>query len=267
MASAVKETTQWHSTTLPPLKGRSILPEDHAQPNLWRPFSHTHFQFISKLCWLLSSHSLPWPRAANTARSRGGTWETDFQSLSLSLNSCEPQGCKPSGYSDADGTTLGRSDRGIETKRCPRIPRAPAPCVWVFAAQASGLWVNEPQLLPVLGLQVSPNVLGLQVSTLIQNEAEMSCPHQTLSSLQIFEQNSCVHCFKLLNFKINLLCCPSNTNTKWRQSFQKKQVLPHVKGCWRQNKMMAEGDFPGGPVAETPCSQCKGPGFDPPSGN
>ena len=27
------------------------------------------------------------------------------------------------------------------------------------------------------------------------------------------------------------------------------------------------GDFPGGPVGKTPCSQCRGPGFDPWSGN
>ena len=26
-------------------------------------------------------------------------------------------------------------------------------------------------------------------------------------------------------------------------------------------------DFPGGPVAKTLCSQCRGPGFDPSSGN
>ena len=26
-------------------------------------------------------------------------------------------------------------------------------------------------------------------------------------------------------------------------------------------------DFPGGPVAKTPCSQCRGPGFDPWLGN
>ena len=26
-------------------------------------------------------------------------------------------------------------------------------------------------------------------------------------------------------------------------------------------------DFPGGPVGKTPCSQCRGPGFDPWSGN
>ena len=26
-------------------------------------------------------------------------------------------------------------------------------------------------------------------------------------------------------------------------------------------------DFPGGPVARTPCSQCRGPGLDPWSGN
>ena len=28
-----------------------------------------------------------------------------------------------------------------------------------------------------------------------------------------------------------------------------------------------ERDFPGGPVAKTPHSQCRGPGFDPWSGN
>ena len=27
------------------------------------------------------------------------------------------------------------------------------------------------------------------------------------------------------------------------------------------------GDFPGGPVSRTPCSQCRGPGFKPWSGN
>ena len=28
-------------------------------------------------------------------------------------------------------------------------------------------------------------------------------------------------------------------------------------------KNVCGGDFPGGPVAKTPCSQCRGPGFDP----
>ena len=28
-----------------------------------------------------------------------------------------------------------------------------------------------------------------------------------------------------------------------------------------------EGNFPGGPVAKTPCSQCRGPRFDPRSGS
>ena len=33
------------------------------------------------------------------------------------------------------------------------------------------------------------------------------------------------------------------------------------------NKDEAEGDFPGGPVGKTLCSQCRGPRFDPGSGN
>ena len=32
-------------------------------------------------------------------------------------------------------------------------------------------------------------------------------------------------------------------------------------------KNISSGDFPGGPVGKTPCSQCRGPGFDPWSGN
>ena len=31
----------------------------------------------------------------------------------------------------------------------------------------------------------------------------------------------------------------------------------HKSYCWH---------FPGGPIAKTPCSQCRGPGFDPYSG-
>ena len=33
------------------------------------------------------------------------------------------------------------------------------------------------------------------------------------------------------------------------------------------NSKNKERDFPGGPVANTRCSQCRGPGFDPWSGN
>ena len=32
-------------------------------------------------------------------------------------------------------------------------------------------------------------------------------------------------------------------------------------------KKKLRGDFPGGPVAKTPCSQCRGHGFDPWAGN
>ena len=37
---------------------------------------------------------------------------------------------------------------------------------------------------------------------------------------------------------------------------------------YRSNdRYWAPWDFPGGPVVRTPCSQCRGPGFDPWSGN
>ena len=157
MVSAIKETTQWHSTTL--------FPHSVAAPSCQVTMLNPIFDVASliptsnslaySVGFYQATHSLPWPRAANTARSGGGTWETDFQSLSLSLNTCEAQGCKPSGYSDADATMLGRSDRGIETKRGPRSPRAPAPCVWVFAAQASGMWVNKFQPLAFKYCQMS----------------------------------------------------------------------------------------------------------------
>ena len=45
------------------------------------------------------------------------------------------------------------------------------------------------------------------------------------------------------------------------------QVLGQVRGgsdtVVGNQKWTGGGDFPGGPVAKTPCSQCKGPGFDP----
>lgn len=141
----------------------------------------------------------PWPRAANPARSRGGTWETDFQSLPLSTLVRPKDVLHLATLRQTPATTLGRSDRGIETKRCRRIPRAPAPCVESLQPRHQACeWTTSADSSPWPS-QVSPNVLGFQVSTLIQNEAEMSCPHKALSSLQISEQNNCVHCFKLLN--------------------------------------------------------------------
>ena len=44
-------------------------------------------------------------------------------------------------------------------------------------------------------------------------------------------------------------------------------VLYPYSGALFINKKEWSGDFPGGVVAETPCSQCRGPGFDPWSGN
>ena len=37
--------------------------------------------------------------------------------------------------------------------------------------------------------------------------------------------------------------------------------------CGIKKKKKRYKDFPGGPVGKTPCSQCRGPGFDPWSGN
>ena len=37
-------------------------------------------------------------------------------------------------------------------------------------------------------------------------------------------------------------------------------------GLWNR-KRLRTWDFPGGPMAKTPHSQCRGPGFDPWSGN
>ena len=41
----------------------------------------------------------------------------------------------------------------------------------------------------------------------------------------------------------------------------------HLTLAYPTSRESGEGDFPGGPVAKTPCSQCRGPGFDPWSGN
>ena len=39
------------------------------------------------------------------------------------------------------------------------------------------------------------------------------------------------------------------------------------KKRWQEYTELYKGHFPGGPVAETPSSQCRGPGYDPWSGN
>ena len=47
-------------------------------------------------------------------------------------------------------------------------------------------------------------------------------------------------------------------------------LLPEVSlGLWHNfgSKELTCWDFPGGPGAKTPCSQCRGPGFDFWSGN
>ena len=36
---------------------------------------------------------------------------------------------------------------------------------------------------------------------------------------------------------------------------------------WRPNRIVSKGDLPGGPVAKTLSSQCRGPGLHPWSGN
>ena len=46
---------------------------------------------------------------------------------------------------------------------------------------------------------------------------------------------------------------------------QKTKVLMQLKSNIKI--LINLKDFPGGPVVKTPCSQCRGPGFDPWSGN
>ena len=50
----------------------------------------------------------------------------------------------------------------------------------------------------------------------------------------------------------------------------KNFYVPYVswfKGNQSNHSIPQDREFPGGPVAETPRSQCRGPGFDPGSGN
>ena len=44
-------------------------------------------------------------------------------------------------------------------------------------------------------------------------------------------------------------------------------VIKCVKVLLQYKRNTCDKDFPGGPVAKTPCSQCRGPGFEPCSGN
>ena len=157
MVSAITETTQWHSTTL--------FPHSVAAPSCQVTMLNPVFDIPSLI-----------PTSNSLASSVGfyqATLSLDHVLLTLLVQEVElgkltsslflslSTLVRPKDVShlatlrQTPATTLGRSDRGIETKRCPRIPRAPAPCVWVFAGQASGMWVNKPQLIPALGLQMS----------------------------------------------------------------------------------------------------------------
>ena len=49
--------------------------------------------------------------------------------------------------------------------------------------------------------------------------------------------------------------------------FLKKKKVGGFAQLETRYQDLNERDFPGGPVAKTPSSQCKGPGFDPWSGN
>ena len=45
------------------------------------------------------------------------------------------------------------------------------------------------------------------------------------------------------------------------------EPLEYSRGTWKKVSSSTSWDFPGGPVAKTPSSQCGGPGFNPWSGN
>ena len=51
------------------------------------------------------------------------------------------------------------------------------------------------------------------------------------------------------------------------KSIQNSIMNPHVPVTQFQCEKHFARDFPGGPVAKTPCSQCRRPGFNPCSGN
>ena len=64
------------------------------------------------------------------------------------------------------------------------------------------------------------------------------------------------------------------TNSTWRGWWRDPETylgityLPGTEATTHANlRKKVTGDFPGGPGAKTPCSQCRGPGFDPWLGN
>ena len=59
------------------------------------------------------------------------------------------------------------------------------------------------------------------------------------------------------------LCLPTSTY-QWEML---SSVRPSGLLLGHRAKLIFSWDFPGGPVAKTPCPQCRGPGFNPWSGN
>ena len=51
------------------------------------------------------------------------------------------------------------------------------------------------------------------------------------------------------------------------KQYATKQPMDHLRNQRGNQKIPRDRDFPGGAVDKTPCSPCRGPGFDPWSGN
>ena len=65
---------------------------------------------------------------------------------------------------------------------------------------------------------------------------------------------------------------PGDYHTKWSKSDRERQIYDiahmwNLKKIYTKELIYKTGEFPGGPVVKTLHSQCRGPGFDPWSGN
>ena len=95
-------------------------------------------------------------------------------------------------------------------------------------------WMEEPGRLPSMGSQkVRHNFTFFLHNVGILHKIVYSCP--IYSKVKTQEQYTLLLLIKILKF--------------------------HIK------KKKKRGDLSGSPVVKTPCSQCRGPGFDPLSGN
>ena len=140
--------------------------------------------------------------------------------------------------------------QGWDTEATP----PPCSCLSVLARSARGTHTCRSQGKPHW---FPPCPLHLPFQNTLPSALLVACSCPSLPSGALFE----CHLLTEIFLAIPKLFAPTRYSLTHRLST--RATHPSHLGHFK----IADGDFPCGPVVKTPCSQCRGHGFDPWSGN